>query len=377
MARGVAQEAPETGLHASAPERAALEQHRPIVGKEAVGLEPQRQHGGIATVVDEADAGRQGVADARNKRLLPLLAPDGRGGDEIDAVGVDLDRGGPRVDQTLNDLLNDSLPGQRHAFGGRVVVEQPPTVTEIAVEGIDQDLEATLHPFPHRLLGFSPGGRRRTTHCLRIEPAAGQVLEHRQVGAKGVAGGGDALGEHDRGIEALDVALDDRRKGADGEQLGVTAGIVAGGLRGRQAVVVHDVGTEHQVVDLFTGPAVGHRLEGARHELGLIELGRCRQAGQGVDVAHVVEGIPEEPVAIGLPDLANESARNELTTGARQPQFLDGTFQTVGAQAPGRVVTLDLLVGVDDVATMDVGRAEGDGQRAGFEANGVLPDAKR
>ncbi len=89
--------------------------------------------------------------------------------------------------------------------------------------------------------------------------------------------------------------------------------------------------------------------------MGLIELSWHRQSAEDVDIANVVEGIAQKAVAVGLPDVADLVARDEFAIGAGQTKRFDGILQAVTSQMPAGVVALDLLIGIDDVAAVDIG----------------------
>src|SRR5215212_392166 len=123
------------------------------------------------------------------------------------------------------NLLDDALSGECDALGGVVVVEQSAAIAEITVERVDKNFERALHALPHRSLRLLPGLDSPAALCLRLEPAPGQLRQHREIGAKGVPAGGDPLRKHDRRVEALDIALHDRSKYTRRQQFGVTASV--------------------------------------------------------------------------------------------------------------------------------------------------------
>ena len=206
---------------------------------------------------------------------------------------------------------------------------------------------------------------------------SGQVGKHRQVGAERVPAGGDPFRQHDRGVETLHVAFDHRPEDARGQQLGVAARVATGGLRGRDAVPVHQVGAQHQVVQLLPRAAGGDRLERPGQDLGLVELGRGGEVGEHLHVAHVVERVAQQAVAVAPPDLGDLRARHELPVRPGQPQLLDRLLQAVGGEMAADVVALNLLVGIDDVAAVDVRGRVRHRQRPGLETGVACSDAHR
>ena len=96
----------------------------------------------------------------------------------------------------------------------------------------------------------------------------------------------------------------------------------------------------------------------------MVELRRHGESRERVDVPNVVERVAEEAVAIRPPHLADLLARDEFAIWASQAERLDRLLEPVTRQPSADIVALNLLVGVDDMATVDVCRAEGVGERA-------------
>ena len=91
------------------------------------------QHAGKAAVVASRIPGGRSAATRSMNSCSEVRVDTGRR-HEVDAVGIDFDRGRVVLAEVGDDLLDDALPGESDALGGVVVVEQPAAIAEIAVE---------------------------------------------------------------------------------------------------------------------------------------------------------------------------------------------------------------------------------------------------
>jgi hypothetical protein len=98
---------------------------------------------------------------------------------------------------------------------------------------------------------------------------------------------------------------------------------------------------------------------------------------KNIDIPNVVERVTEETIAIRTPEMGDLVSGDETPIGARQTQLLYRVLQSVRAELAARVVPLDLLIAVDDVATVDVGRGVRHGQRTGLESGRTVVDPQR
>src|SRR5215213_1495561 len=77
------------------------------------------------------------------------------------------------------------------------------------------------------------------------------------------------------------------------------------------------------------------------------------------------------------PDLGNSRPWYELPIWPGQTELLDCLLQPVGREVTADVVALDLLIGIDDMATVDIGRGVRHRQRPGLESRNSSTDPHR
>ena len=115
----------------------------------------------------------------------------------------------------------------------------------------------------------------------------------------------------------------------------MAAGVAPRCLRGRNAVPGHEVGAQHQIIQLLAGTAGGDGLKRARQKLGLIELGRRGQTGEHRDVANVIERVAQQAVAVVLPDVARSALRAQTRDLARvRPSSSTACFSPYDERSP-------------------------------------------
>ena len=127
--------------------------------------------------------------------------------EKVHAVGVGLDRHGAERGQAVHDRGHHLPALGGHPIGGGEVVEVAARERQVAVEGVDEDLERLLQRVLVRaLLGILGAAGQ----VLGADADVAQMVEQRREHAQLVGGRRDAAGQHQRGIERRDVHVQHR-----------------------------------------------------------------------------------------------------------------------------------------------------------------------
>ncbi len=252
---------------------------------------------------------------------------------------------------------------------------------EVAVEGVDQDLEGALQRIGVEALGLRRGGAHAR---LRPEPAAAQVVEQREEHAQVVALRADPPGEHERGVERPDVAVVDPVDHAGLEHVGVAARERARCVRQGHGAVLGVVRAQHERVDLRRVAAHAHGLVAEGQDLRLGEKGGREQGGDRRGLRDIVAQVGLERGGILAEDARDLGALDVGAVRGRDAEVARHLLEPETRQRPvADVVGLHEEVRVDDrpagdLETLVVDRALPDGEaarpRAGRAA--VPPEAQ-
>ena len=222
-------------------------------------------------------------------------------------------------------------------------------------EAVDDDFERALPGVQLvAVVAAHPGHR-----VLRLEPQVGEPLEQAGEQAERVAPGLDAVVEHHRRIQALDVGVDDGPDDAGHEHVGVPADDLAADVGAGERVAGVEVAPHEQALDLGrrAGPrglAVRHR-----HHLRQVERAAGQVPRQPLGLGRVVDGVLHQPVRVGVPDLGDLVARHVGPALRREAEVFGGPLQRVVREVPPNHVERHHLVErVDDVAPGDLDGVE-------------------
>src|SRR5918994_4513300 len=112
----------------------------------------------------------------------------------------------------------------------------------------------------------------RPSLSFGIDSALGQLSEHQGEEPERVRFSVDLLGEHDRRVQALDVALHNRTEQSCPQQFGMTTRIRTGRLAPRKCLALRHIRPHHQVVDLRSGADNRGALKRKWQDLRLVEF---------------------------------------------------------------------------------------------------------
>ena len=228
------------------------------------------------------------------------------------------------------------------------VAETGPGEAEVAVEGIDKDLEGGLPG-----LGLVALGRRgrRLGELLVLEAVLAQPTEHLDEDAEGIAPRVAVQVQQQARIERGDVKMQDVMEDALLEAAGEAAlegGHLDRGRAGGPGVVVF---LEEKEVDLARGPAERGLLQLDGKRPRLFEISGQQHVGHALGLAEVVRQVGQESLPVGPKLILDPGTLDVSSARARlrgDPEIYGGILQSVaGHLASGDVVELDEQVGVD------------------------------
>ena len=204
---------------------------------------------------------------------------------------------------------------------------------EIAVRRVHDE----LHRRRHRLVRVALGraGRRGTRARLRRESLLDQPVDEREQRAEVVARRPDAIGAHQRGIQARDVGLHDALRDAGREEVQRGAAVrraVALLVRGQRHARAQVRAHEQRIDDAGRGAGVGESLVAARHHLRERERGAAEHARKRGDLLDVGGRVAAHALGIGLIDRVDLVAANELAIGSGDAEVARDGLEPVRRQ---------------------------------------------
>ena len=214
-------------------------------------------------------------AERSPTRWSSSAAGSGRGRDEVDPVGVDLDHGGAQRPQPIEQGLHEAPALAGDPVGHVEVVPVALREGEVAVEGVDEDLEGLLERVqedPVLGSGGLPG------QPLGRDPELAQVAQQRGGDSQAVGGREQGLGQHQGRVERGHVHVEHVAGDPVLEHRGVAARDAAALAGGGDRPAAVEVLPHQQRVDLGRVAAQHRGLVVERQGLGLHEVGRRQDA---------------------------------------------------------------------------------------------------
>ena len=139
---GITYESAEVGFFATASQTTALKHDPAIVVEERIVLQFQREHSTIAAIMRQTHAGIECCAHILDQREFRLKGGNRRGRLKEHTIGVNLDCSRSSAFERIDDRRHDALAVQSDCLGRIEVVEVSSAVAQVAIERIDQHLEA-------------------------------------------------------------------------------------------------------------------------------------------------------------------------------------------------------------------------------------------
>ena len=200
--------------------------------------------------------------------------------------------------QPVDHLLQQLAPDLGDARGRVEIGEVSLRETEVAVETVDQNLEGVLERMevmPPLTIAFFI---RRLHLGLRFEPEGAEIGQQMPEDLQ-LIGHREAVElQHDRGIQRRDIAMPDVARDPGKENRGVAAFEAAHHrhLGNRMALPV--IFAEEKRVDAGGVPAHDHVLVVVGKNLGLDEVARAEEIGDGARFTHGAEGALPEAIGV-------------------------------------------------------------------------------
>ena len=259
----------EYTLITPAAQAAALDDQASAEVDQNVVLGFEADHTPEPAVVGKVNALRQFPGQRVNEVVLVPFRLDSGGDDEIHAVGIGFDEPGVPFPEHCHKLPRNLLAVFCDPRSRRVVIEVCPSVRQVSVERVDQDLVTSLNAVPVGPVGIGFGVIQAG---FGLEASLGQALQHGQEHVFRIGTGTYAVLQHDGRVEALHVGLDNPVENARGKQLGISAPERLRALRSRNGEAPPEIGADHQGVDLLARTGNCSFLKPVWQHLGLVEF---------------------------------------------------------------------------------------------------------
>ena len=355
-------------LDATRAQARALDEELAARIQEHVVLHLVREHCVVPSVELELYSRGQHALERGHER--GFIASRGR--HEVDAVGVHLDDGGPQLVQPGDQILDEGAAFARHAVGGVVVVPVPLGEGEVAVEGVDEDLEGLLERPRQGPLG---GGGRLAGETLGRHSELAEIAEQGGEDAEGIAARRDLLREHERGIEGRDVHVEHALGHAGQEHRRVPARHRPPRRRRRHGAAAVQVFPHEQGIDLRRVATQDHGLITQGQGLGLDEVRRGKDGREPERLQNIVSRVGHEPRGL-LPEDARDVFRGQIgAVRGGDAEVARHVLEAIGLEvARAHVVELGEDPGVHDVPAADPVAPVADGPLGDLHARGIAAE---